>query len=77
MKSLLILGALIGFGIGLLFGLADHGEWPQALWRAAAAALVAGVIFRWWGRIWLKSLRAAAEQQLAALAAQRKETRKT
>jgi hypothetical protein len=66
MKSLMILGALIGFSIGLLFGLADHGLWPAALWRASAAALIAGVMLRWWGRVWVKSLRDAAEQRAAA-----------
>ena len=76
MKSLMILGALIGFAIGLLFGLADHGQWPSALWRASAAALMGGVMLRWWGRVWLKSLRSAAEQQLAELNARRKEIQK-
>ncbi|HMJ88284.1 MAG TPA: hypothetical protein VK530_00625 [Candidatus Acidoferrum sp.] len=61
MKSLMILGALIGFSIGLLFGLADNGEWPSALWRASAAALIAGVMLRWWGRVWVQNLRQAAE----------------
>jgi hypothetical protein len=51
MKSLMILGALIGFSIGLLFGLADNGQWPSALWRASAAALIASVLLRWWGRV--------------------------
>ncbi len=64
MKSLMILGALIGFSIGLLFGLADNGQWPAALWRASAAALIASVLLRWWGRVWVKSLRLAAEQRL-------------
>lgn len=66
MKSLMILGALIGLGIGLLFGLADQGQWPAALWRACAAALMASVLLRWWGRVWVRSLREAAQQRLAA-----------
>ena len=65
MKSLMILGALIGLSIGLLFGLAERGEWPAALYRASAAALIGGVMFRWWGRIWVRSLRDAAEKRLA------------
>jgi hypothetical protein len=64
MKSLMILGALIGFSIGLLFGLADNGQWPGALWRASAAAVIASVMLRWCGRVWVKSLRNAAEQRL-------------
>ncbi len=76
MKSLMILGGMIGLVIGLAFGLAHRSPWPDALWRAAAAALAAGVMMRWWGRVWIKSLRAAHEQQHAELAAQRKETPK-
>ena len=64
MKSLMILGALIGLSIGLLFGLADNGQWPSALWRASAAALISSLLLRWWGRVWVKSLRNAAEQRL-------------
>ena len=63
MKSLMILGALIGFSIGLLFGLAENGQWPSALWRASAAAVIASVLLRWWGRVWVKSLREAAAQK--------------
>ena len=73
MKSLMILGALIGFSIGLLFGLAENGQWPSALWRAAAAALIASVLLRWWGRVWVKSLRQAGEQRLAERGARQKE----
>ena len=77
MKSLMILGALNGFGIGLLFGLSSHGQWPVALCRASAAALLGAWMLRWWGRVWLKNLRAAREQQMAAIVtARRKELQK-
>lgn len=65
MRLLLLLGAIIGFAIGLLFGLADNGVWPSVLWRASSAALVAAVLMRWWGRVWVRSLREAAERRLA------------
>lgn len=65
MKSLMILGALIGLSIGLLFGLAERGQWPAALWRASAAALIASVMLRWWGRVWVRSLRDAAESRMS------------
>ena len=64
MKSLMILGGLIGLGIGLLFGLADNGQWPAALWRACAAALIGGVMLRWWGRVWVRNLREAGAKRL-------------
>jgi hypothetical protein len=75
MKALMLLGGMIGLAIGLGFGLAGRSPWPDALWRGAAAALAAGVMLRWWGRVWIKSLRAAHEQRAADLdAARRKET---
>jgi hypothetical protein len=57
MKSLMILGAIVGFLIGTGFALAGNSPWPAALWRSCAAALIAAVLARWWGRVWLKSLR--------------------
>ncbi len=74
MKALMLLGAILGFCIGLLFGLADNGAWPFALWRACAAALAAGVLMRWWGRVWVRSLRAAAERRLAERSSPREES---
>jgi hypothetical protein len=56
MKSLMILGGLIGFGIGVLAGLAQGSAWPDLFWRASVASLLAGVVLRWWGKVWLRSL---------------------
>jgi hypothetical protein len=56
MKALMILGAIVGFLIGTGFGLAGNTPWPATLWRACAAAFIAAVLTRWWGRVWLKSL---------------------
>jgi L-asparagine transporter-like permease len=56
MKSLMILGGLIGFGLGLGVGLAHGGAWPDVFWRASVAALLAGLVLRWWGRVWVRSL---------------------
>ena len=63
MKALMILGAIVGFLIGSGFSLAGHGAWSPSLWRACAAALVAAVLTRWGGRIWLNGLREALEQR--------------
>jgi len=65
MKALMIFGAIIGFLIGSGFGLAGSSPWPSALWRACAAALVAGLLARWWGRVWLSSLRDALQNPRA------------
>ena len=63
MKSLLVLGAIVGFLIGAGFGLAASSPWPTTIWRAGAAALAAGVLTRWWGRIWMQGLRDSLEQR--------------
>jgi hypothetical protein len=61
MKPLMILGAIVGFLIGSGFGLVGNSPWPSTLWRACAAALVAGLLARWWGRVWLVNLRDALQ----------------
>lgn len=63
MRRLIILGALIGLSIGLLFGFADQDQWPSAICRASAAALIGGVLLRWWGRVWVKCLHDVSSQQ--------------
>lgn len=56
-------GGLIGFVIGVFFGLAGNSAWPDAIWRASVAALLGAVLLRWWGRVWINSLRAAQREQ--------------
>ena len=63
MKSLMILGSLVGFLIGAGFSLAGECPWPTALWRAAVAALLVAFLTRWWGRVWVQGLREALEQK--------------
>jgi hypothetical protein len=65
MKSLIILGAIVGFLIGAGFGLASSSPWPATLWHACAAALFATVLTRWWNRVWLQGLRESLEQRRA------------
>ena len=59
MKLIMVLGGLIGFSIGVGFSWAQGNSWPSVIWRAALAALLAGILFRWWGRLWIKCLRNA------------------
>lgn len=62
----MILGGLIGFSIGISFGVAQGSAWPAVVWRASVAAFLAGVILRWWGQVWVKSLRQANQERLSA-----------
>ena len=71
MKALMLLGAIVGFLIGSSFALAGRSEWPAALWKASAAALGAGLLMRWWGRVWMKSLQEALLERRAAQAESR------
>lgn len=66
MKSLMILGGLLGFGIGVSFGLLRQNDWSSILWRSAVAAYGAGWLMRWWGRVWLQGLKEVGEERLAA-----------
>jgi len=66
MKLLMILGGLLGFGIGVSFGLLQQSDWSSILWRSAVAAYVAGWLMQWWGRVWLQGLKEVGEERLAA-----------
>ncbi len=62
----MILGAIIGFLIGVGLSLADECSWSTAIWRGCAAALAVAVLARWWSGIWLHNLRAAVKQRRQA-----------
>lgn len=64
MKKLMILGGLLGFLIGLVFGLVQGSSWPSIVWKASVATLLAGLLVRWWGRIWVRSLHESYEARL-------------
>jgi hypothetical protein len=63
MKSLMILGGAVGFATGLLFSWAQRGSWPNSLWHACLAAYLAGMLMRWWGNAWRKSLAASLNER--------------
>jgi hypothetical protein len=66
MKALIVLGAIVGFLTGAAFGVAGRSPWPDALWHACAAALAAGILTRWWSRVWIQSLRDSLDQRQGA-----------
>jgi hypothetical protein len=71
MKSLLLIGGLLGFGIGFAFSWLEENAWPSILWHACLSAYLTGLLFRWWGRAWLKSLNAAMIERRTQFAAAR------
>ena len=77
MKLIMVLGGLLGFGIGFGFSWAQGSSWPSVVWRAAATALVAGILMRWWGRLWIKCLRDARLEKQAAAMKKKPETSST
>jgi hypothetical protein len=64
----MILGGLIGFLIGISFGVAQGSAWPAVIWRASVATFLAGFLMRWWGGLWIKGLQQAQRERLAAAA---------
>ncbi|HVY68688.1 MAG TPA: hypothetical protein VHH73_02100 [Verrucomicrobiae bacterium] len=61
----MILGGLLGFLIGLAVGLAQQNGWPSILWHASVAAYVSGVMLRWWGGVWMRSLQQVQHERVA------------
>ena len=66
MRKLMIAGALLGFLIGIGFGLVRAHSWPVILGRASAALFCSGMLFRWWGQAWVRNLRASYCDQTKA-----------
>jgi hypothetical protein len=75
MKISMVLGALTGFLISILFGLAAESAWPAILCRACFAALALALVMRWWNRVLRHNLVQSLEQQYAAQEAQRMEAK--
>ena len=68
MKSMMILGAMAGFILGAGSSYAGECAGSTIFWHASVAALVGGILARWWGRMWFASLADAIQQQRRARA---------
>jgi membrane associated rhomboid family serine protease len=66
MKLIMVFGGLIGFAIGVGFSWAQGSPWPSVVWRAAIAALLAGLLLRWWGRLWIQCLQQSHRERQEA-----------
>lgn len=66
MKKLMITGALLGFGLGLLLGLVQGSSWPSIIWRSSVACFVSGILLRWWGKVWMDCWQKSIFEKMAA-----------
>lgn len=65
MKKMMIMGGLMGFGIGVVTGYVKEVTWPALFLRACVASLISGLLFRWWGRVWISGLKESLAQAAA------------
>jgi len=70
MKFAFILGGLVGFCALLLTGVLVGKPLVDALIEASLGSVLAGLLFRWLGQIWIRNVKQMLmEKQQAALAA--------
>lgn len=65
MKKLMLIGGMLGFATGIIFGRLQAAEDSTVLWRSCVAAVAAGWLMRWWGRVWVRNIHAAHTERLA------------
>jgi hypothetical protein len=63
MKSLLLIGGLLGWGAGMGFSYLQGNSWPACFWHGCLAAYFAALLMRWWGRAWRKSLEQSLQER--------------
>jgi hypothetical protein len=56
MKSLLLVGGLLGWGVGMGASFLQGDSLPASFWHGCLAAYFTALLMRWWGRTWRKSL---------------------
>lgn len=71
MKKMMIMGGFLGFGLGVVTGVVKDVTWPALFLRACVTALLSGLLFRWWGQVWLSGLK---DSHLQAAAARKRAT---
>lgn len=56
MKSLLLLGGTLGWGVGMGTSYWRGNAGPACFWHGCLAAYLTALLMRWWGHTWRKSL---------------------
>ena len=64
MKNLMILGGCLGFVGGSVIGWMNQNEVFVLLTKACLATCIGGWLLRWWGQLWLNSLKVAVQEEL-------------
>jgi len=64
MKNLMILGGCLGFVGGSLIAWMNQDEALVLLTKACLATCIGGWLLRWWGQLWLNSLKVAVQEEL-------------
>ena len=76
-RIMVLLGAFVGFAVGIGFGLARQGDTKWIFLKACVAAYLAALLMRWWGRLWIKSIREMHQEKLAREESQTEESTPT
>jgi hypothetical protein len=63
MKSLLLVGGLMGWGLGMGSSYIQGTALPTCLWHGCVAAYLGALLLRWWGRVWRKSLAQSVQER--------------
>jgi hypothetical protein len=69
MKSLLLVGGLMGLGLGTGISYLQGTAWPACFWHGCVAAYLSALLMRWWGRVWRKSLEQSVQEREQAQSA--------
>jgi uncharacterized membrane protein YeaQ/YmgE (transglycosylase-associated protein family) len=63
MKSLLLVGGVMGFGSGMVISLMRQNSWATCLWHGSVGAYVSAMLMRWWGQAWRQSLEQVLQER--------------
>jgi hypothetical protein len=68
MKSLLLIGGVLGFGAGMALSFMQEDAWATCLWHGSVGAYVSAMLMRWWGQSLRRNLdEAILERESAPL----------
>ena len=63
---MMTIGGLIGFVSGLGIGLMQNTDWPTIILRSTLFACATGLLFRRWGKVFLKCIIQVQEERMIA-----------